>query len=102
LFGGNVSIFKTTSEKQLASWLFIRWLSAKEQTIRWNLDGSNGYFPLRLSALADPTAKKFFDDNPHFAAAFEASKYSKVEPSNKGWQEVRTFVDEAVTGIITG
>lgn len=102
LFGGNVSIMKTTPEKQLASWLFIKWLANKDITARWTLDSSNGYFPLRQSALAEPSAKKFFDDNPHFAAAFEASKAGKVEPSNKGWQEVRIFVADAVTGIVTG
>lgn len=113
LFGGSVSILKSPLEgqldadkrleaerKKLAAWLFVKWLSSKEITARWTRD--NGYFPLRQSALDDPAAKQYFEANPHFAAAFEASKGGKVEPSTKGWQEVRTIIEQAVTGIMAG
>jgi len=101
-FGANIAVFKSTSQKQLASWLFIKWFSSKDVTQRWSLDKSNGYYPLRLSALQEPAAKKYVEDYPQFASALDASKYAKVEPSVKGWQEMRTVIQDAVTGIFTG
>ncbi len=102
LFGANISIMKSTPERQLASWLFIKWFSEKEQTARWGLDVSNGYFPVRLSALAEPSAKAFLDANPNFKKALDISANGRVEPSIRGWQEIRSVIQDAVTGVITG
>ena len=102
LFGANVSIMKTTPQKQLASWLFIKYLTSPEVTAKWGLDPSNGYFPVRKSALEQPAAKKFLDENPRFKQAMEVSYSGKVEPSVKGAQEVRDVVQEAMTGLVTG
>lgn len=102
LYGANVSILKTTPEKQLAAWQFIKWLTAKDQTARWGLDLSNGYFPVRQSALDTPTGQKFMADNPKFKQAFDISLKGKVEPSVRGWQEARTYVSDAITSLMTG
>jgi len=102
LFGANISIMKSTPERQLASWLFIKWFSEKEQTARWGLDISNGYFPIRQSALAEPSAKAFLDANPNFKKALDISAYGRVEPSIRGWQEIRSVIQDGVTGVITG
>src|SRR2546425_12609969 len=34
-FGANVAVFKSTPEKQLASWLFIRWVSGTDQSAQF-------------------------------------------------------------------
>lgn len=102
LFGANVSIMKTTPEKQLAAWQFIKYLTSRDVTARWGLDPSNGYFPVRQSALDLPASKKFLDDNPRFKQAFEISKNAIVEPSVKGWQEIRTVIVDGITSVFTG
>ncbi|MBI2887655.1 MAG: ABC transporter substrate-binding protein [Chloroflexi bacterium] len=102
LFGANISIMKSTPEKQLAAWLFIKYLTSRDVTARWGLDPSNGYFPVRQSALEQPSAKKFMDENPRFRQAFEIARYGKVEPSVRGWQEVRNLIEDSVTAIATG
>lgn len=102
LFGANISIMKSTPEKQLASWLFIKYLTSPAVTARWGLDRSNGYFPVRLSALDTPEAKKFMEDNPRFRQAFDISKFAKAEPSVRGWQEIRAIIENSATAVITG
>ncbi len=102
LFGANISIMKSTPEEQLASWLFVKYLTSPAVTARWGLDKSNGYFPVRQSALDTPEAKKFMDENPKFRQAFDISKFAKAEPSVRGWQEIRTIIENSATGVITG
>jgi ABC-type glycerol-3-phosphate transport system substrate-binding protein len=102
LYGANISIMKSTPERQLASWLFIKWFSEKEQTAAWGLNDTNGYFAVRNSALTEPAAKTYLDANPHFKKALEVSANGRVEPSIRGWQEIRTVIQDAVTGVITG
>lgn len=102
LYGGNVIMMKTTPEKQLAAWLFLKHFGSKDATYRWGVDPGTGYFPLRLSALLEPGAKKVIEEYPQYAAVIEATKYGKVEPSAKGWQEMRPIIDDAVVGILTG
>ena len=50
LFGTNVSIMCTTPERQLAAWLFVKYLSRSDVTARWRLDYFTGYLPVRQSA----------------------------------------------------
>lgn len=102
LFGGNVSIFKTTPEKQLASWLFIKYWTSKTVTAKWGADKATGYFPVRLSAFNEPAVKAYVADNPKFAQAFEVSKSGKVEPSAAGSQEVRTLIAKVAEQIFNG
>jgi ABC-type glycerol-3-phosphate transport system substrate-binding protein len=102
LYGANISIMKTTPEKQLAAWQFIKYLTRPDVTARWGLDPSNGYFPVRQSTLQEPSAAAFLDANPHFRQALEVSRSGKVEPSVGGWTEVRRSVEDTMTAMITG
>lgn len=100
LYGAAISIFKTTPERQLAAWRFIKYFNSKDVTALWGSE--SGYFPVRLSALETPAVKKVIADYPQYASAIEASKYGKVEPQEGGWQEARTVLGNVITGIVTG
>ena len=102
LFGANISIMKSTPEKQLAAWLFIKYFTRPDVTARWGLDPSNGYFPVRQSALDTPEAVQYLNDNPHFRQALDVARTAEVEPSVRGWQEVRQIVVDGITAIFTG
>ena len=55
VFGANIAIFKSTSERQRAAWLLTRLLAAPEQTARWAR--TTMAMPVRTSAfplLIDP------------------------------------------------
>jgi len=102
LFGANISIMKSTPEKELAAWMFIKYLSQPDVTARWGLDPANGYFPVRQSAIDKPEAVQYLSENPHFRDAFEVARIAEVEPSVRGWQEVRQIVQDGLTAIVTG
>jgi multiple sugar transport system substrate-binding protein/sn-glycerol 3-phosphate transport system substrate-binding protein len=100
VYGASVSVVKSTPEKQLASWLFLRWMSEPEQQAEWTR--VSNYFPVRKS-----TAERLGDylaANPRFAAAWEALKASdqKSEPSFTGYDEVRDAISAAYNAVLDG
>ncbi|MGA9347744.1 MAG: extracellular solute-binding protein [Anaerolineae bacterium] len=67
MYGPSITVFKSTPEKQLASWLFLKYFTAPEQTAEWAMAAN--YFPVRktaaeseaitvLSAITDPVDEK--------------------------------------------
>ena len=78
LYGASVSIPKSTPEKQLAAWLFIKWFSEPTQQAQWA--HVSKYFPVRKSAEQPIT--DLLDADPNFAAAWKILKVAslKAEP----------------------
>jgi len=98
LYGPSVCVFKTEPERQLATWLFIKWFTEKDQTAKWAEDSS--YFPVRKSAAAEMT--DFFARNPMYAQAWGWVQYGRTEPTVPGYQEIRGIIGDAMTEIING
>jgi len=100
IFGASVSVVKSTPAKQLASWIFLRWMSEPAQQAEW-VKASN-YFPVRRStgvALGD-----YLTQNPPFATAFQALQTStlKAEPSFTGYDLVRDAISTAYNQVLDG
>jgi ABC-type glycerol-3-phosphate transport system substrate-binding protein len=103
LYGANIGIFKTTPEKQLASWLLVKYFASKEATAAWAV--ASQYFPVRKSAETVPAFKKVLDDNPQYKLAFDLFKGGTRmvgEPNLAGQQDARVFIEDPVTGVLTG
>lgn len=98
LFGASISMPTNTPEAQLASWLFIQYLTTPEAQARWG-QGS-GYLPVRISA-ADHLSN-FFAENPNYANAFEFLYYGVFEPSVPGYDFINQEVELALEAIIGG
>jgi multiple sugar transport system substrate-binding protein/sn-glycerol 3-phosphate transport system substrate-binding protein len=98
IYGPSWCVFKSTPERQLAAWLFLRWFTEREQTAKWAEDSS--YFPVRKSAAAEMT--DFFARQPLYAQAWGYVKYGRTEPNVPSYQEVRNIVADAMTEIING
>lgn len=99
MYGGSMCVFRSTADQQLASWLFLKWLVGTKQTAKWA--SGSGYMPVRASAAAE--LKDFFAANPVVKEQFETIvPYGIPEPSVRGEQEIRTFIEEAWTASITG
>ncbi len=100
IYGASVSIVKSTAQKQLASWLFLRWMSEAKQQAAWVK--VSAYFPVRQSAVAD--LADFLKANPTFAQGFELLKSSrqKAEPSLPGYEQVRDAITTAVNAVLDG
>jgi ABC-type glycerol-3-phosphate transport system substrate-binding protein len=95
-----VSIPKTTPEKQLAAWLFVRWFSEPRQQAQWT--HVSKYFPVRKSA--EPLIKDMLDADPRFAAAWSILKSAnlRAEPPYAGYDLVRDAITAAYNKILDG
>lgn len=69
LYGGNQVLFKTTPEKQLAGWLFMKYFA--ESNAQSIYAAKTGYFPATLSAQNTDLLKKNYTDNPQKKQAFD-------------------------------
>lgn len=91
VYGASVSVVKSTPEAQLATWLFVRWLTEPVQQAGW-VEASN-YFPVRYSTGENLEA--FFADFPQFEESWNLLQgETKVEPQLASYDVIR---DEART-----
>jgi ABC-type glycerol-3-phosphate transport system substrate-binding protein len=88
--GANVAIFRSTAERQLASWLFVKWLSETEQTAQFA--ATSFFMPVRASAADSPVLKDYWSKVPQGKQGFDLIKFSSPEPNVRGQQEVRDVV----------
>ena len=100
IYGASLSIPRTTPQRQLAAWIFVKWMSEPKQQARWV--EVSGYFPVRnstLASLGDYTAK-----NPKFGDAFRLLQTStlKAEPPFAGYDVVRDVAGSALNAVLDG
>lgn len=97
-YGVSLSIPRSTPDRELAAWLFIKYYASPEIQARWMQ--SSLYFPVREDAAADLT--RYFDENPNHRTVFELLQYSMAEPAVIDYGSVRGLVEEAVRAIVLG
>jgi ABC-type glycerol-3-phosphate transport system substrate-binding protein len=105
LYGASISIYKTTPEKELASWLVLKYLGETPQTTTWA--SATGYLPVRKSAEQQVITN--FKNDPKwgpvsdaYAKLFDYAQYSKIESPVAGYDPVRTIIDqEVMTRVMT-
>lgn len=100
MFGGNITVFRTTELKQAAAWEWIKFFMDKDQTVDWSIKSS--YMPTRKSSAEHPTLKAFWEKEPQAKQAFELTKYAKPEPNITAWQDIRTVIETALTAVTSG
>ena len=100
LYGGNITVFRTTPEQERAAWGFVRFFTSPDVSVRWAL--GSGYLPIRKSAAEHPDMQAFFDLWTYNRAAFDCLPYARPEPNLAGWQEVRTLVERAASEVMSG
>jgi multiple sugar transport system substrate-binding protein/sn-glycerol 3-phosphate transport system substrate-binding protein len=99
IYGASLSIMRTTPEKQLATWLFIKWLTDTDQSARWAR--ASNYFPIRASA-ADLLGD-YFAENPEFETAFGfLGNDVAIEPGVAGYDECRDAVGDMLNAVAGG
>ncbi|MHB9031965.1 MAG: extracellular solute-binding protein [Anaerolineae bacterium] len=103
LYGASMSVFKTTPEAQLASWLVIKFLGEPAQTSRWA--EKTGYLPVRAS-VKDEVINAFKADPKWSAAAasyaklFDWANAGMVESPVAGYDAVRTLIDTDCMSVV--
>ena len=93
----SVVIFDSTPETELASWLFLQYLTSPEVQAEWSQ--YSGYYPTRKDSLL--FLKQFREDNPAWASGLYLLGYSRSAPLVPSWQTVKLAVEDAFEEIIT-
>jgi ABC-type glycerol-3-phosphate transport system substrate-binding protein len=98
-FGANVAIFKSTPEKQLASWLFIKWMSDTDQSAQFA--STSFYMPVRKTSAESQTLKDYWAKVPQGKQGFDLIQYSSPEPNVRGQQDIRDVIFNMITEVLT-
>lgn len=92
-----LGIVNTTYEKNLASWVFIKWLTSAENQALWIADYS-GYLPTQSSA--EPLLEAYAAENPVWATGLELASIGPSEPQTfPAWSSVRRIVGDAAAQL---
>lgn len=87
--------FISTPQRQLAAWLFVKWLLLPQNQAQ--LIDSTGAFPIRGSVLGHMEA--YMNDRPQWAEALEMIPLARSEPAFESWSTVRWALDDASTQL---
>jgi multiple sugar transport system substrate-binding protein len=90
-FGQLIGIVDTNEEQNLASWLFIKWLTSPETQAEWV--NWTGYFPSQTSTL--PLLGDYGDNNPLWAEGQELAPLGAGEPNLASYATVRGMIQDA-------
>jgi multiple sugar transport system substrate-binding protein len=90
IYGSSYVVLKTTPEKQLASWLFARWLLSAENQAKWV--ETTGLFPIRSSSMT--LLGDYAKSHPQWSAAVELIGDGQIQPQLESWREVRVMVGD--------
>ena len=95
VYGPAFQVLDSTPEEQLASWLFVKWLT--EPWAQAQLAQASGNFPVREGSLEHmgllPQA------HPQWKAALDLLPLARHEPGFASWGTVRWAVSDAATQI---
>lgn len=91
-YGASLSIVASTPEEQLASWIFLKYLTEDINQIDWIK--VNGYLPTTSSVLEGISSK-----SPQWVEAANLLKYNKFEPRFQSWGLVRFVLEDAAALI---
>ena len=94
-YGPSYSVLNSTPVKQLAAWLFARWLLLPENQVQWV--EAIGLFPLLTSALDG--ISQYRTTSPQWNAAVAHLSLAEGVPQLASWRKVR-YVLEDGTNII--
>jgi multiple sugar transport system substrate-binding protein/sn-glycerol 3-phosphate transport system substrate-binding protein len=98
LYGQYVAIAKTSPERMMATWVFLKYLTSPEVQAKW-IQGS-AYYPTRSDTL--PLLTDYAAKNPIWGIGLDLVQYGSAEPAWPSWTSVRRTVGDTFSAIIQG
>jgi len=94
VYGPDYFILESSPSEELASWLFIKWLSEPENQAR--LISASGKLPLQSTNLQNIDTRNL---TPQWQAVVDLLPYAKAEPTLSSWGAVRWAVGDATSQL---
>jgi ABC-type glycerol-3-phosphate transport system substrate-binding protein len=94
-YGPSYSVLKSSPEKELAAWLFTRWLLSPENQSQWV--NATGLFPLTQSVL--DILGSFRSASPQWDAAVRDLSFAQGVPQLATWRKVRYLLGDGADVI---
>ena len=95
VYGASVSMPKSSPERELATWLFIKHFTSPEIQSGWGQAAN--YFPVRQSAAQ--SLGDYFQLHDAYKLAFDLLQYGHHEPPVPGYDFVRAMAEEALAAV---
>ena len=93
--GPYYSILKSTPEKQLSAWLFVRWLLSTENQVNWVK--ATGMFPLRISSYGGLIS--FGSNHKQWQVGTGYINDLDLQPQLASWRKARLVLGDATESI---
>jgi len=93
VYGSSYVILRSTGEKQLAAWLFARWLLDNEQDAR--LVEATHLFPIRTSTV--DLLGDYVKTHPQWAQAIQLLPQGEIQPQLASWRQVKIMLGDGFT-----
>ncbi|MBL8051018.1 MAG: extracellular solute-binding protein, partial [Anaerolineales bacterium] len=90
VYGSSYVVMKTTDEKQMAAWLFIKWLLDNQQDARWV--ETTHLFPLRSSTL--DLLGDYERTHPQWRQAVDLIPQGEMQPQLASWRTVKIMLGD--------
>ncbi len=94
-YGPSFSVLKSSPEKELAAWLFARWLLSPENQSQWV--NATGLFPLTHST--DSLLGSFRSASPQWGAAVGDLSSAQGVPQLASWRKVKYLLQDGADVI---
>jgi ABC-type glycerol-3-phosphate transport system substrate-binding protein len=90
VYGSSYVILNSTNDKQLAAWLFARWLLDNEQDARW-VEVTH-LFPIRTSTV--DLLGDYEKTHPQWAQAIKLLPQGEIQPQLASWRKVKIMLGD--------
>ncbi|MDD2922054.1 MAG: extracellular solute-binding protein [Anaerolineales bacterium] len=90
IYGSSYVVLKSTDEKQLAAWLFARWLLEEKQDARF-VEATH-LFPIRAASM--DLLGDYKKTHPQWAQAVDLLARGEMQPQLASWRKVKTMLGD--------
>lgn len=94
------AIFKTTPERQAASWKWLEFIATNEYRVKSNLE--LGFQPVRKSEAEEFMKSDEIRKYPAIKDFIDATQYSRFEPIHPMWNQIQDILGRAIQECFLG
>jgi multiple sugar transport system substrate-binding protein len=95
VYGPSYSLLTSTPERQLAAWLFARWMISPENQAQWV--EAAGLLPLRTSVVE--MVSQYRAASPQWAAVVDDLSLGRTVPQLASWRKMRYVLEDGMAVI---